>query len=76
MIFVTEHCEVGSGWTTRGKLYSKYKDFCISDGYKAMSQTNFNKEIEGNYPNITRGQDRVSGRKVWRGIKFIDGGKE
>jgi putative DNA primase/helicase len=77
LTFVDEMCEVKEGaYFAREELYTKYKDFCMQNGYKALSQSNFNKEIESNHTTVKRGQDKVSGRRVWRGITFVDGGKE
>jgi len=76
LTFVDEMCEVGDGWIAREELYTRYKDFCTTNGLRAQSQTNFNKEIEGNFPGVRRGQDKVSSRRVWRGIAFVEGGKE
>ena len=76
LTFIDEYCELGEGWTPREELYTRYKDFCAANGYKAMSQTSFNKELEANCPEVSRGQDKLSGRRVWRGLAYIDGGKE
>jgi len=74
--FVHGYCEFGEGFAVREDLYTRYKDFCASNGLRAMSQTSFNKEIEGNFSEVRRGQDKLSGRKVWRGLTYIEGGKE
>jgi putative DNA primase/helicase len=76
LTFVDEYCVVGDGFVVREELYQKYKDFCQDGGMKKMAQPRFNAELSANFPEITRGQDKVSTRKVWRGIRFIDGGKE
>jgi putative DNA primase/helicase len=76
LTFVDEFCSVGDGFIAREVLYQNYKAFCQDSGMKAMSQTRFNAELEGNFTEIKRGQDKVSSRKVWRGISFVDGGKE
>ena len=77
LTFIDEFCEVGDNeWIVREELYTRYKDFCSSNGMKCQSQTNFNKEIDASFPDVRRGQDRVSGRKVWRGLSYIEGGKE
>jgi putative DNA primase/helicase len=75
LTFVDEYCAVGDGFVAREELYQKYKDFCQDGGMKKMAQPRFNAELSANFPEITRGQDKVSTRKVWRGIRFIDGGK-
>ena len=82
LTFVDEMCEVGDAgnaggrWIAREELYTRYKDFCSTNGLKPQSQTNFNKEIDSGFADMHRGQDKVSGRKVWRGIAFVEGGKE
>ena len=76
LLFADEFCEVGEGWTAREELYTHYKDYCAANGLKALSQTSFNKEIEAGFPEVHRGQDRLSGRRVWRGLAYIDEGKE
>ena len=76
LTFIDEFCVVGDGWIVREELYARYKDFCSANGMKSQSQTNFNKEVEGFSPEVRRGQDKVSGRKVWRGLAFVEGGKE
>jgi putative DNA primase/helicase len=77
LTFVDEMCEIADDrWIAREELYTRHKDFCTSNGLKPASQTNFNKDIEGNFPAVHRGQDKVSGRKVWRGLCFVEGGKE
>jgi putative DNA primase/helicase len=77
LTFVDEMCEVGdSHWIAREDLYNRYRDFCTANGLKSASQTTFNKEIDNGFPAVHRGQDKLSGRKVWRGIAYLDGGKE
>ena len=78
LTFIDGFCEVGDAgkWMPREELYTRYKDFCAANGLKAQSQTNFNKEIESSFPEVHRGQDKVSGRKVWRGLAYVEGGKE
>jgi putative DNA primase/helicase len=76
LTFLDQFCEVGDGWIPREELYTRYREFVTSNGFKLQSQTSFNKEIEGSFPSVRRGQDKVSGRKVWRGLSYIEGGKE
>jgi putative DNA primase/helicase len=82
LTFMAEFCEIGVAgsaggkWIAREELYTRYKDFCSANGMKCQSQTNFNKEVESFSPEVRRGQDKVSGRRVWRGIAFVEGGKE
>ncbi|GHU82196.1 hypothetical protein FACS1894196_0120 [Clostridia bacterium] len=76
LMFLEENCVIGNGFVTREELYTRYKDYCAASGMKSQSQTNFNKEIESNFVEVHRGQDKVSGRRVWRGIEYVEGGKE
>jgi len=76
LTFIDEMCELRDGFIAREELYARYKDYCSLNGLKTQSQTNFNKEITSNFSEVRRGQDKTSGRKVWRGLAFIEGGKE
>ena len=75
LAFTEEYCVTDSGFTPREELYTRYKDYCVNNGLKPMAQTRFNVEIEGAFPDVRRGQDKLSGRRVWRGIAFVEGGK-
>jgi len=75
LAFAEEYCVTGTGFTPREELYARYKDYCTSSGMKSMSQTRFNAELEGAFPEIRRGQDKVSGRRIWRGLSYVEGGK-
>jgi putative DNA primase/helicase len=76
LAFVDEYCVTGDGVVPREELYTRYKDFCTNNGLKPMAQNRFNTEIETAFPDVKKGQDKVSGRRVWRGIAFVDGGKD
>lgn len=74
--FVEEYCELlDDGEAVRDDLFSRYKEYCNNAGMKHLSQTNFNKEIETNHQGIKRGRDRLSKRRIWKGISFCEGGK-
>ena len=64
------------GVTVRDDLYLRYKEYCGNAGMKPVSQTNFNKELEAGFPEITRGRDKLSKRRIWRGITYCEGGVE
>lgn len=53
----------------REELFQQYREYCGKNGLKAMSQANFNKDIEGLGERVERGFERVSRRKTWRGIR-------
>ncbi len=48
----------------------------MDSGFKNMSQIAFNKEIEARFPSIQRGRDRVSKRRIWKGLRFVPDGLE
>ena len=47
------------GVTVRDDLFLRYKEYCGNAGMKPVSQTNFNKELEAGFPEITRGRDKA-----------------
>lgn len=65
-----------NGVVVRDDLFLRYKEYCGNAGMKPVSQTNFNKELEAGFPEITRGRDKLSKRRVWRGIAYVEGGVE
>ena len=64
------------GVAVRDDLFLRYKEYCGNAGMKPVSQTNFNKELEAGFPEITRGRDKLSKRRIWRGIAYCEGGVE
>ena len=64
------------GAEVRDDLFLRYKEYCGNAGMKSVSQTNFNREMEAGFPDITRGRDKISKRRIWRGITFCEGGVE
>ena len=64
------------GAEVRDDLFLRYKEYCGNAGMKPVSQTNFNREMEAGFPDITRGRDKISKRRIWRGITFCEGGVE
>ena len=73
--FAKEYCAIDEQkFCIRDTLYQQYKEHCICGGLKPVSQQVFNREIEFEYPSITRSRDKVSGCRVWRGISYCEGG--
>ena len=69
--FAEECCVVKEGAECfRDELFLAYREYCNQNGLKAMSQANFNKDIENMDKEVTRGLDRVSRRKIWTGIRL------
>lgn len=75
--FAKMFCVCGDdGFAVRDDLFLRYKEYCVNAGLKPVSQTNFNKELEAGFPEISRGRDKLSKRRIWRGISFMEGGVE
>lgn len=75
--FAKMYCQQAeNGVVVRDDLFLRYKEYCGNAGMKPVSQTNFNKELEAGYPEITRGRDKLSKRRIWRGIAYVEGGVE
>jgi len=62
--------------SVRDEVYNTYKEFCNEAGFKSMSQTIFNRDIEAQYPTIQRSRDKVSKRRVWTGLRYIAEGRD
>ena len=56
------------GVAVRDDLFLRYKEYCGNAGMKPVSQTNFNKELEAGFPEITRGRD-ICGNKTRKMIR-------
>ena len=75
--FAALYCQTGeTGFVVRDELFLRYKEYCGNAGMKPVSQTNFNKELEAGYPELVRGRDKLSKRRIWRGIAYVEGGVE
>lgn len=73
--FAKMYCETKEdSFVVRDDLFLRYKEYCGNAGMKPVSQTNFNKELEAGYPEITRGRDKLSKRRIWRGMCYVEGG--
>ena len=72
--FFRECCKLEEGSSkARSEVFDTYKNFCQDNCLRPMSQTSFNKDIERAYPQIARGLDPVSKRRIWKGIAFQPG---
>ena len=72
--FFRECCKLEEGSSkARSEVFDAYKSFCQDNCLRPMSQTSFNKDIERAYPQIARGLDSVSKRRIWKGIAFQPG---
>lgn len=75
LAFIAENCVVSPKCHVgREKLYQEYKKFCEENGFKYVSQRNFNQEIEANFPAVWRdwAGPKLAREKVWRGIGLLD----
>lgn len=71
LMFLEECCEIDEkAECIREELFQQYRDYCNKNGMKPLSQTNFNKDVESADERIERGFERVSRRKIWKGIRI------
>jgi len=71
LLFLDESSEVGDGFEcVREVMFEKYRDYCSKNGLKAMSQTNFNRDVEASDVRICRARDKVGSRHIWRGVRL------
>lgn len=69
LLFVEECCVVEpDAVSVREEVFDRYREYCARNGLRAMSQTNFNKDIEGIAPTIHRATDNIASRRIWRGL--------
>jgi putative DNA primase/helicase len=60
----------------RDEVYERYKAFCNDSGFKSLSQTMFNRDIEAQFPEIQRCRDRISKRRTWAGLRYYPEGRD
>jgi putative DNA primase/helicase len=71
LAFLEECCELAAdAEILRTELYGAYNEYCKDNGKKTMSQTTFNRDLEG-VSGIYRSLDKVTRRNIWRGIKLV-----
>ncbi len=72
LMFLEECCEVGAKYEcVRELLFEKYQDYCRKNGFKSMSQTTFNRDVES-VDGVERGRDKMSRRSTWKGLKLSE----
>lgn len=70
--FVEECCDIEAGAVcVREELFLAYREYCVKDGLKPMSQSNFNKDVETFKEGVSRGLEKISRRKIWTGIRLL-----
>jgi putative DNA primase/helicase len=73
LLFLEECCELAEGaQCVREDLFERYRDYCGRNGFKPLSQTNFNRDVEASDSRITRARDHMGSRHTWRGLHLID----
>jgi putative DNA primase/helicase len=73
LMFLEECCEIKDGAEcVRETLFERYGEYCRKNGYKPMSQANFNREVEGADPCVKRAVDKLGKRRTWRGLKPLE----
>jgi putative DNA primase/helicase len=69
--FVDECCVLEpTAETLREELYAAYTEYCNANGQKPVSQTRFNKELDG-IDSLSRGVEPVAHRRTWCGIQLL-----
>lgn len=75
--FAAEHLGLVDGYVAfRDDVYWRYKNFCQDAGFKCLSQTMFNRDIEAQFPLASRGRDPRTKRRVWNGLRYFQEGKD
>lgn len=70
LLFLEECCEVDEkAECVREELFQQYREFCIKNAMKPLSQTNFNRDVEASDERIKRATDRLGKRRTWRGLR-------
>ena len=71
-LFLTEHVEADpDGFVSSGELYSKYRQWCETNGNKVFTSQSFGKEVKRHFPGVGRERE-TSGERRWlyRGIRL------
>lgn len=70
--FADECCEIDAkAECVREELFQAYREYCAKNGLKPMSQANFNRDVESLDEHIERSLDKVSRRKIWKGLRYM-----
>ncbi len=73
LMFLKECCEIAPDYRCfRSELFDRYKAFCKDNGYRAFSQTKFNRDIELNVKEAKRSKDNVAKKNIWKGLKYAE----
>lgn len=69
LLFVEECCVISpDAVSAREEVFDRYREYCVRNGLRAMSQTSFNRDVEGIASTIRRATDNVASRRIWRGL--------
>ena len=69
LVFVEEQCQQGGEYTVpKNEFYRNYFQWCKDHGNYPLQMIKFGKELKKQFPTVT--DDRISGTRCWRGIKF------
>jgi P4 family phage/plasmid primase-like protien len=71
--FIREHCErAEAGWIAKAELYEHYKNWCETNGRKALSSREFNRIVQQTFDVKEVRHDNV---RFWDGICWRDNGE-
>jgi len=73
MSFIKEYCELGAKNTVGStEIFNAYKVYCEESGLKPCSQKKFIQQIVADFPEVSRGVDKLGKRRMLFGIKLDD----
>jgi putative DNA primase/helicase len=68
LVFVDEECQLeATSGIEKDVLYAGYKNFCLDNGYRALSKKRFGMELAKQYKLDSNSRDH-KGQRVWQGI--------
>lgn len=71
LLFLDECCTIDeNAECVREELFEHYREFCIKNGLKPMSQTSFNRDVEAFDSRISKAVDKLGKRRTWRGLRL------
>lgn len=70
LLFLEECCIIDeNAECTREELFERYREYCIKNGLKPMSQTSFNRDVESADSRVRKAVDKLGKRRTWRGLR-------
>mgnify|MGYP004656080027 CR=1 FL=1 len=65
--FLLEHTEPATGsWCSSDRLYQKYKEWMLNNGYRPVCAGKFKKAVQRLYPQAYVNKSSIDGTRIWR----------